>query len=302
MIEIMKHLTDDSVKENLRMTAAARKAAGDFLINAGFLEIDTPVLMPRSGERYNAAFDVTLENDKAMLADSPQIFKMLLCMAGYEKSFRFAHCFRVITGEKKLHTRLGEFVQLDIELKNASLAMLTELAETLISKICGALGKSVGFTRMSGLSCRAEYGEEMSPDLRGNESGISVVIVERMPLTNDGKIPCHHIFAMPSVPDFGIDGKLNELTTESFDIIMNGIEIGGGDMRISDRELQRKMMRLFNVDESRYENYLDLLGERGSSHEGGFAIGLERMIMSLSNAENVRDVTAFPEYYKRGTN
>lgn len=302
MIEIMEHLTDDSVKENLRMTTAARKSAGDFLINSGFLEVDVPILMPRSGEWYNAAFDVTLENDKAMLADSPQIFKMLLCMAGYEKSFRFAHCFRVITGEKKPHTRLGEFVQLDIELKNTSLAMLTELAETLITEICGALGRSVSFTRMSGLSCRAEYGGEMSPDLRRDENEISVVIVERMPLTNDRKIPCHHIFAKPSNTDFSSDGELTELTTESFDIIMNGIEIGGGDMRISDSELQRKMMRLFNVDESRYENYLDLLGKRGNAHEGGFAIGLERMIMALSNAENVRDVTAFPEYYKRGVN
>lgn len=302
MIEIMEHLTDDSVKENLRMTAAVRKAAGDFLIDKGFLEVDVPILMPRSGEWYNAVFDVTLENDKAMLADSPQIFKMLLCMAGYEKSFRFAHCFRVITGEKKLHTRLSEFVQLDIELKNTSLAMLTELAETLISEICGALGKSMGFTRMNGLSCRAEYGGEMSPDLRGDENEISVVIVERMPLTNDGRIPCHHIFAKPSDPDFSIDGRLTDLTTESFDIIMNGIEIGGGDMRISDSELQRKIMRLFNVDESRYENYLDLLGERGNAHEGGFAIGLERMIMALSNANDVRDVTAFPEYYKRGEN
>lgn len=301
---IIKHLSDIDVKENLRITAAVRNAARAFLAERAFIEIDTPILMPRTGERYNATFDITLEDHAAMLADSPQLFKMLLCMAGYQKYFQFAHCFRVTTNENKLHTRLSEFVQLDIEVKNTCLEALTELAEKLISEICKALSKAVSFTQMNGLSCRAEYGDEMSPDLRKdrNNGEISVVIVKNMPLTNDGKVPCHHIFAMPSDPDFYFSGTkpLNELTTESFDIIMNGIEIGGGDMRIPNRELQLKMMRIFNVDETRYGNYLELLGERGNN--GGFAIGLERLIMALTGAENVRDVTAFPEYYKRGVN
>lgn len=306
MNDIIEHLTDIKVKENLRITAAVRNTAKAFLMERGFLEIDTPVLMPRTGEKYNSTFDITLEGQEAMLADSPQLFKMLLCMAGYEKYFQFAHCFRVTTNENKLHTRLSEFVQLDIEIKNTCLDPLIGLAETLISEICKALSKTVSFTRMDGLSCRAEYGEEMAPDLRKyrDDREISVVIVKNMPLTNDGKTPCHHIFAMPYDPEIVLSNTkpLTGLTTESFDIIMNGIEIGGGDMRIPNLELQLKMMRIFNVDESRYKNYLEILGGYGKNNGGGFAIGLERLIMAFTSAENVRGVTAFPEYYKRGVN
>lgn len=306
MNDIIKHLTDRNVKENLRITAAVRNAARAFLVKRGFLEIDTPILMPRTGERYNRTFDITLGDHQAMLADSPQLFKMLLCMSGYDKYFQFAHCFRVTTNEDKLHTRLSEFVQLDLELENTSLDELTGLARELISEICKALCKPVRFSRMSGLSCRAEYGDDMVPDLRkARDNGeISVVIVKNMPLTNDGKTPCHHIFALPSDPELRIDpnGSLTGLTTESFDIIMNGVEIGGGDMRIQNRKLQLKMMKLFNVDETRYENYLELLGEHGNNIGGGFAIGLERLIAALTETENVRDVTAFPEYCKRGVN
>lgn len=147
------------------------------------------------------------------------------------------------------------------------------------------------------------YGEEMCPDTRESNDDISLVIIKNMPLTNDGKVPCHHIFAKPSSADsLGTAGKLTELTTESFDIIMNGIEIGGGDMRINDRDLQVEIMRLFNVDEKRYKDYLNILGKDGISCSGGFAIGLERMVMALSDSENISQVAAFPEYYRRGVN
>lgn len=303
MNEVIRHLTDSKVKRNLSMIMTAKKAARDFLFSKGFDEIDTPILMPRTGETYNATFDIMLEGHEAMLADSPQIYKMLLSKAGYEKYFQFAHCFRSITNENNLHTRLSEFIQLDLELRNTDLNDLIRLAERIILEICEALHKTVKISYMQGLRCRSRYGGEMSPDLRESTDEISLVIVKNMPLTNDGKIPCHHIFARPSDPgSIGGAEKLTELTTESFDLIMNGIEIGGGDMRIHDRGLQEEIMRLFHVDEERYVDYLNALEEDNDDFEGGFAIGLERMVMALTGSENISQVSAFPEHYKRGVN
>ena len=303
MDDVIEHLTDDRVKRNLSMMMTVKRTARDLLFCKGFEEIDTPILMPRTGENYNQTFDIMLENNAAMLADSPQIYKMLLSKAGYEKNFRIAHCFRAITHENNLHTRLSEFVQLDLELRNTDLHDMIRLAETLVSDICKELHKTVKTRHMQGLECRSLYGGEMSPDLRGSRDEISLVIVKNMPLTNDGKAPCHHIFAMPTTPDLiGTADKLTELTTESFDIIINGIEIGGGDMRINERKLQTKVMRLFNVDEELYTGYLKTLEKDDHSHRGGFAIGLERLVMALSGVENIRYATAFPDYYKRGVN
>ncbi len=303
MNDLMEHLTNSKVKQNLTIMTEVRQSTRNLLFSKGFNEIDTPILMPRTGERYNSTFDVLLDGSKAMLADSPQIFKMLLSKAGYEKYFQFAHCFRSISNENNLHTRLSEFIQLDIELKNTNLDDLIKLAESLISKICMILHKTLKISRMQGIMCRSRYGQEMRPDLRESEDEISLVIIKNMPLTNDGKIPCHHIFAMPSDFDsIHAVENLTELTTESFDIVMNGIEIGGGDMRINDCNTQTEMMRLFNVDEKRYINYLEILNAGNINHNGGFAIGLERMVMALSHSENIRQVTAFPDYYRRGVN
>ncbi|MDE6728140.1 MAG: hypothetical protein K2J80_09425 [Oscillospiraceae bacterium] len=303
MNDVMEHLADDKVRRGLSMMAAVRLTARELLLREGFEEIDTPILMPRTGEIYNDTFDLVLEGKEAMLADSPQIYKMLLCKAGYVKHFRFAHCFRSITRENNLCTRLSEFVQLDLELRNTDLDDLIRLAETLISEICCALHKPLKISRMRGLECRAAYGEEMCPDLREKEDEISLVIVENMPLTNNGKTPCHHIFALPSdIERLCCTDKLTELTTISFDLVMNGIEIGGGDMRVNERRLQTELMRLFNVDEKRYAGYLETLETDDHSSRGGFAVGLERMVMALSGAEDISDVTAFPDYYKRGVN
>lgn len=303
MIDVIKHLTDSRVKQNLSTMMTVKQTARKLLLSNGFEEIDTPILMPQTGEIYNDTFNVMPDNNPAMLADSPQIYKMLLSKAGYEKYFQFAHCFRGITKENNLYTRLSEFIQLDIELRDTKTDDLIRLAEKLISDICLALHKSMKIRHIQGLECRSKYGEEMSPDLRESKDEISLVIVKNMPLTNDGITPCHHIFAMPSDRNFtDTADELTELTTESFDIIMNGIEIGGGDMRVNDRGLQIKLMRLFNVDEKRYKGYLNLLGESDYSNSGGFAIGLERMVMALSDSDNIRQTTAFPDYYKRGVN
>lgn len=303
MNDLTEHLTDSKVKRNLAVMMTVRRSARDLLLSKGFDEIDTPILMPRTGEVYNSTFDILLEGNAAMLADSPQIYKMLLIKAGYEKYFQFAHCFRSIANEDRLHTRLSEFVQLDLELRDTDLDGLIRLAEAIISEICSALHKTVKISCMQGIDCRLKYGEEMCPDMREGDDDISLVVIKNIPLTNDGKVPCHHIFAKPSSPvSFGASEKLTELTTDSFDIIMNGIEIGGGDMRINDRDLQAEMMRLFNVDEKRYANYLDILDKENIGHSGGFAIGLERMIMALTGSQNVRQVVAFPEYYRRGVN
>ena len=73
-------------------------------------------------------------------------------------------------------------------------------------------------------------------------------------------------------------------------------------MRIDDCELQKEVMRLFNVDEKRYANYLNILKKVDKSRSGGFAIGLERMVMALTNSENISQAVAFPKYYRRGVN
>ena len=301
MSEILNHLQNEKVRHSLSLSAQIKEIVRKILFKNGFQEFDTPVLSPRTGEKYNTTFDIQLEDNEAMLVDSPQLYKMILMLSGYEKYFQFAHCFRVITNEDNLHTRLSEFVQMDIELKNTDLDELVDLAKQMLIEICKLINRVPKISYMSGLSCRADYGEEMKPDLRENEDDISIVFVKHMPLTNGKRIPCHHIFAKPSkkVLEEDCEALLN-FTTESFDIVVNGVEVGGGDLRIMNSDEQRNLMKIFDVDESRYKEYLSILDLCEGNQGGGFAIGLERLIMVLLECDNISQTVAFPNFYKRG--
>ncbi len=300
MSEILRHLQDKKVRECLSAAADIRQTARNFLMEKEFREFDTPILIPKTGERYNAVFPIDLDGRPAMLADSHQICKMMLMLSGYEKYYQFAHCFRSIVGEDKLHTRLSEFVQLDVELRNIDFEGLAKLAEQFISEICRSLNKTPRITYMEGFECLEKYGESMNPDLRGYEEDLSLVIVRHLPLTNKNGVPYHHIFAKPQseIFEYKIEKMLGEVT-ESFDIVVNGIEVGGGDLRIMNVELQRSLMRAFDVDENQYGEYLEMLSDSSGNQGGGFAIGLERLVMALFDADNICQTVAFPNLHMR---
>lgn len=304
MRDILEHLRDPVVRENLAMAAKIKKVTGSFLESQGFQEYDTPILMPKTGEKYNTTFDIMIQGKEASLADSPQICKLMLALAGYEKYYQFAHCFRPIESEAERHTRMCEFTQLDIELQNTTFSELIKLAETLIVEICKVVHREPVIKHINGLECREIYGNEMKPDIRENSEKIVVLFIKHMPLTNGERteenqlVPCHHIFALPSgeIKNTEEESLINT-TTESFDIVINGIEIGGGDLRIMNTDLQKRMMDIFDVEKERYTEYFKMLTECNGKQGGGFAVGLERLIMALTGCGDVRRTVAFPDFY-----
>lgn len=298
MSEIMRHLQEQTVRECLYTACGIRQTAREFLSSRGFREFDTPVLIPRTGEAYNAVFTVELDGMPAMLADSPQICKMMLTLAGYEKYYQFAHCFRSVAGEDRLNTRLSEFIQLDIEMRDIDLDGLLCLAEQLMLQLCKTVQKIPKITYMDGEECLEKYGEAMKPDLRECADDLSVVFIKHLPLADRRGVPFHHIFAKPRTDMAAYSvGEMVFDTTESFDIVINGIEVGGGDLRIMDAELQKKLMRMFHVDEKLYEGYLEILAENRGHQGGGFAVGLERLLMALLSVDNICGTVAFPNVY-----
>ncbi|XP_058452624.1 aspartate--tRNA ligase, mitochondrial isoform X2 [Malaya genurostris] len=108
----------------------------------------------------------------------------------------------------------------------------------------------------------------------------------------------HHPFTAPHPDDLEkLKSKqdLNQIRSQSFDLVWNGVEIGGGSVRIHDAELQRMVLDdILQVDHSHLQHLLDAL-DCGCPPHGGFAIGLDRYIALLCNAHSIRDVIAFPK-------
>ncbi|MBT3475907.1 aspartate--tRNA ligase [bacterium] len=110
----------------------------------------------------------------------------------------------------------------------------------------------------------------------------------------------HHPFTMPKHES--IDEKnLTGIESKAYDIVLNGTEIGGGSIRIHKKDLQEKVFELLGISKDEYqENFGYLLNalESGTPPHGGLAIGLDRLMMYLTDSPSIRDIIAFPKTQK----
>lgn len=112
-------------------------------------------------------------------------------------------------------------------------------------------------------------------------------------------IAAHHPFTRPNDTDIDLlETDPHKAHAQSYDIILNGYELGGGSLRIYQRDVQEKMFKALDITpETAEEQFGHLLSamDYGFPPHGGFAIGLDRFAMLLSDRDNIRDVIAFPK-------
>jgi len=109
----------------------------------------------------------------------------------------------------------------------------------------------------------------------------------------------HHPFTAPNPEDMHLmDTEPGKVRSLAYDIILNGSELGGGSIRIHDKETQSKVFSLLGISKEdaavKFGFLLDAL-RFGAPPHGGIALGLDRLIMHLENTTNIRDVIAFPK-------
>ena len=298
-------LRSAKMQKNLWLRHKMNKAIHDYLDNLGFIGVETPILAkstPEGARDYIVPSRVNPGKFYA-LPQSPQLFKQLLMVAGYDRYYQIAKCFR---DEDLRADRQPEFTQLDMEMSFIEEKDILEIMERLWAHVfLEVLGIKVKtpFPKMSYEEAMKKHNSD-KPDMRkdkNNPNELAFLWVTDFPAFEYNKedkrwYSMHHPFTSPQDnADFNNPGKIK---AKAYDLVLNGTEIGGGSIRIHDPTIQQKVFSILGINEKeargKFAFLLDALAH-GSPPHGGIAFGLDRIAQIMTNSESIRDVIAYPK-------
>jgi aspartyl-tRNA synthetase len=183
---------------------------------------------------------------------------------------------------------LGDEVTMNImqrlEAKNGDIVFFGADKSNVVSEALGAL--------------RCKIGEDLNL-YTCDWAPMWVVDFPMFETTDSGALtPLHHPFTAPSCDAQALKDNPKEALSRAYDMVLNGVELGGGSIRIHDQKMQEVVFDVLGIGEAEQQEkfgfLLDAL-QYGAPPHGGLAFGLDRLIMLMVGADSIRDVIAFPK-------
>lgn len=303
--------------KNLTLRHKAIQFIREYLDKKGFLEIQTPILTkstPEGARDYLVPSRIHRGKFYA-LPQSPQQYKQLLMVAGMDRYFQIAPCFR--DEDARADRCPGEFYQLDLEMSFVKQEDILNITEDLFIKMIEKIfpDKKITqkpFPRITHAEAINKYKSD-KPDLRKNKEDkdeLAFCWIVDFPLFNKQTKedffhgagnewgPSHHMFTAPKEEDISLlDKKPGEAKSYQHDLVLNGFEVGGGSIRIHDPDIQAKIFDLIGFTEKQKKEFSHLIEAftYGVPPHGGIAPGIDRLLMVIMGEESIREVIAFPK-------
>jgi aspartyl-tRNA synthetase len=285
----------------------------NFLNLQNFLDVDTPMLC-RSTPEGARDYIVPSRLNPGMfysLPQSPQVYKQTLMVSGFDRYYQLAKCLR---DEDLRGDRQPEFTQLDLEMSFITKEDIQDVFEKMLKIMFkDVLNKeiTIPFPHISYKESMEKYKCD-KPDLREdktNKEEFVFVWIDNFPLfemneTENRVVSAHHPFTQATNDSWD---KLNACKTnedylalysESFDLVLNGVELGSGGMRIHDSSKQKTIFNILGLTDDEVKEKFGFLLDAfkfGTPPHGGFAIGIDRLLMLLKGRDSIKDFIAFPK-------
>jgi len=283
----------------------------DFLHRKDFVEVETPYLTkgtPEGSREY--IVPSRLHAGKFyVLPQSPQQFKQLLMVAGLERYFQVARCFR---DEDQRGDRQPEFTQVDLEMSFVEQEDVMRLVEELTLDVVRTVTPDkkilqVPFPRLTYAEAMAKYGSD-KPDLRVNKDDPNelafcwVVDFPFFEKADDGGWTfTHNPFSAPQPryrDNLMSKTDIGGILTTQYDLVLNGYEVAGGSIRNHRSDALRKVFEIMALSDeqisTRFGHMLEAF-EYGAPPHGGLAFGFDRLVMLLAGEPNIREIIAIPK-------
>ena len=302
-------LRTERMQQNIRMRAKVNNFFRDYLTAQDFVEIETPTLIKGTPEGAREFLVPSrLEKGKFyVLPQSPQQFKQLSMVAGFERYFQIAHCYR---DEDTRGDRQPEFTQLDLEMSFVTQEDILQLVEKMMLEMVKKIypGKKISeepFPRLTYQESMTKYGSD-KPDLRQDKNNPDelafawVVDFPMFEIDKEGNIgAAHHPFCAIKEEDqekFMKGEDMMNIHANSYDLVLNGYEIASGSVRIHQADLQAKVFEYLKIspeEQQRKFGHMLEAFQYGAPPHAGIAPGIDRLLMILQNENSIREVIAF---------
>lgn len=303
-------LRRDKTKAIFKLKSEVVQEFRNYLANNGFEEVHVPSILGSSTEGGTELFEVKYFEKKAFLSQSPQLYKQLAVMGGYDKVYITTPVFRA--EKHNTLTHLNECLQLDIEMgfadNNDAMKVLGDTFIAILKKAkemkeeLEAIGTDVKIpsetvpiithkeivAKLQALGSKTKVEEDLSKDdekMIYEKLGYEYIIVKDYPTK------VRAFYSMPYLD--GESEYKNKEYCKSYDLIYRGTEISSGAQRIHIPELLVEQIKAKDLNPEDFKGYIDSF-KYGSCPHAGWSIGAERIVMKICNLENIREAVLWP--------